>query len=283
MAAQKNCPSGSLVSFLKDMPLIKLISTDFDGTLIGFSSDGRCSPQFAEAIIEHKERGGLWAVNTGRDLHYAMEGVLKFGAPVEPDFLLTNERDVFRWDAGWAAHGEWNDRCRLRHDELFELTSEIYTTLDQLSRKRGGFKLIYENKRPVGLTTETEELMETLVRDIEMLATNHADFSFQRNTIYLRFCHRDYHKGSALSELCRLENIPVDHVFAAGDHYNDLPMLDVQYSAMTACPANAIGAVKERVTISEGFVSDKECADGVAEAIRHFLELKDAQKEAVLA
>jgi len=263
---------GSLVYVLTDMPLIKLISTDFDGTLIGFSSDGRCSPQFADAIMDHKERGGLWAVNTGRDLHYAVEGVLQFDAPVAPDFLLTNEREVFRWDAGWAAHGEWNARCRQRHDELFEIAAEIFVALELLSKQRDGIRLIYEENRPVGLTTETEALMDLIVRDIDLLAASFSDFSYQRNTVYLRFCHRDYHKGTALSELCRLENIPVDHVFAAGDHYNDLPMLDVRYSAMTACPANAIEPVKERVTLAKGFISQKNCADGVADAMRFYTE-----------
>ena len=38
------------------------------------------------------------------------------------------------------------------------------------------------------------------------------DFSYQRNTIYLRFAHRDYHKGSTLGELCRVLGIkPVSY------------------------------------------------------------------------
>ena len=73
------------------MSHLRLLSTDFDGTLIEHFSDGRCTPEFAEVLLQHKKQGGVWAVNTGRGLVHAMEGVEKFQAPVQPDFLLTNE------------------------------------------------------------------------------------------------------------------------------------------------------------------------------------------------
>src|SRR5256886_10745151 len=64
------------------------------------------------------------------------------------------------------------------------------------------------------------------------------------NTIYLRFCHADYHKGAALAELARLIDVPRENIFAAGDHHNDISMLNGQVAAMPACPANAIEEVK---------------------------------------
>jgi len=264
------------VPLFQDMADVKLISTDFDGTLIGFDSDGKCTPAFAEAILEHQERGGLWAINTGRDLKYAVDGVLRFECPVTPDFLLTNEREVFRWDEGWAAYGEWNDRCRERHETLFADAMDLFAHVEKLATERGGIRMIYEDDRMVGLVTESELLMDTFVQDIDHASLNHLDFGYQRNTIYLRFCHRDYHKGSALAELCRLENIPVEHVFAAGDHYNDIPMLDTKYAGMVACPANAIGPVKEKVNHFHGYISQKYWADGIADALRHYATQEQA-------
>jgi len=32
-------------------------------------------------------------------------------------------------------------------------------------------------------------------------AVHFPEFGFQRNTVYMRFCHRDYHKGAALGEV----------------------------------------------------------------------------------
>jgi hydroxymethylpyrimidine pyrophosphatase-like HAD family hydrolase len=280
--AQKNCPVGPLVPTCLHMPSIKLISTDFDGTLIGFSADGKCSPKFAEAIVEHRDRGGLWAINTGRSLSHAVDGILRFESPVAPDFLLTNEREVFRWDDGWAAYGEWNDRCREQHEELFTTAMELFSEVEKMAKRQSGIQMIYEEDRPVGLVTESELLMDTFVQDIDQAALNHLDFGYQRNTVYLRFCHRDYHKGSALAELCRLEGVPVDQVFAAGDHYNDIPMLDSRYAGMVACPANAIDPVKEKVTLSQGYVSPKNWADGVADALSYYAKREEAETNTVL-
>lgn len=254
------------------MNLIRLISSDFDGTLIGHGSDGRCSRVFAKALETHRERGGLWAVNTGRGLEHAMEGLARFDGPFAPDFLLTNEREVFRRDgtAGWVEHGFWNEECRIRHGALFQSAAKLFKEVERMAVRQGGTTIIYEEKTPAGLVTASEEIMEFVIAEIDRAAVEFPDFSYQRNTVYLRFCHRDYHKGSALAELCRLENIPVSEVFAVGDHFNDIPMLDAKYALMTACPANAIDPVKKQVSLHAGYISGLPWADGVAEALRYY-------------
>ena len=59
-------------------------------------------------------------------------------------------------------------------------------------------------------------------------------------------------------------------VFAAGDHFNDLAMLDGTYAKKTACPANAIEPVKELVRRTQGYVAEQCWADGVAEALAFY-------------
>src|SRR5260221_9574501 len=100
---------------------IRLISTDFDGTLIGHPSDGRCVPALARILSDFKSSGGLWAVNTGRSLAHTIEGLEIFRAPVEPDFLLTHEREIYHRNATgkWQDFGDWNQISRERHAELF--------------------------------------------------------------------------------------------------------------------------------------------------------------------
>ncbi len=253
------------------MKHLHLLSTDFDGTLVGFSSDGICSDGFAEVLLEFKRNGGLWAINTGRGMQHAKEGIERFGAPFPPDFLLTNEREVFRRcsSGAWENHGEWNRLCETRHGELFEQSKELLAEIQALVGFHDGSQIIHENGLPVGLITSDEQQMERLAHEISQIAGSVPNFSFQRNTIYLRFCHSDYDKGTALSELCRLEGILKDHVFCAGDHLNDLPMLTPQRAAMLACPANAIPAVQEAVREAQGYVASERYADGVAQGILH--------------
>ncbi|MFL6531658.1 MAG: HAD family hydrolase, partial [Chthoniobacterales bacterium] len=108
------------------------------------------------------------------------------------------------------------------------------------------------------------------VEFIDEARAPHPKFHYQRNTIYLRFCHADYHKGAALEELQRLLGISREATFAAGDHHNDVSMLDGRYAAMPACPANAIEEVKDAVRGAGGFVAESCCGSGVYEALRYF-------------
>jgi len=254
------------------MSHVRLLSTDFDGTLIAMGSRGRCPPDFAAAIEVHSRDGGLWAINTGRSLDHAVEGLKLFDAPVTPDFLLTNERDIYRptADGRWVAHGDWNSVSRRRHEELFEQALEMFAFVERLAQESGHVTILYEAKVPAGLVTTSEDEMEVVACRIQEEAAHLPDFSFQRNSIYLRFCHRDYHKGSALGELCRLEGIPAHEVLAAGDHFNDFSMLDGSYAKMTACPANAIEPIKELVRRTQGYIAQKCWANGVAEAIAFY-------------
>jgi hypothetical protein len=89
--------------------------------------------------------------------------------------------------------------------------------------------------------------------------------------VYLRFCHADYHKGAALAELARLIKVPRENIFAAGDHHNDISMLDGKAAAMPSCPANAIDEVKAVVRAAGGYVARKQHGAGVYEALLHFL------------
>ena len=60
-----------------------------------------------------------------------------FAAPVWPDFLLTNERDIYRRTAegGWEPYGDWNSISRRRHDELFQEALEMFAFVEQLAQE----------------------------------------------------------------------------------------------------------------------------------------------------
>lgn len=251
---------------------IQLISTDFDGTLVSHASDPVFDPECMELIRELQHAGAIWAINTGRSVDLLEEGLEDFSFPLQPDFILTSERDVFRpVEGGWEPFGDWNARCAQAHAELYESASSVLAdVVDFVSRKTRA-RVIYEADGPAGLIASSEEEMDRLAKFIDQAKASEPKFHYQRNTVYLRFCHADYHKGAALEELSRLTKIPRDAVFAAGDHHNDVPMLDGRYAAFPACPANAIAEVKEAVRQAGGCVAGKEFGAGVHEALQHFL------------
>jgi hydroxymethylpyrimidine pyrophosphatase-like HAD family hydrolase len=251
---------------------IQLVSTDFDGTLVCHASDPVFDRDCMRLIGDLQKEGTIWAINTGRSVALLEEGLEDFAFPFPPDFILTNERDVFRPTArGWEPYGDWNARCAQAHLELYDsaaaILAEVVDYVDQQTKAR----VIYDAETPSGLIASSEEEMDQLTRFIDRAREKTPKFHYQRNTVFLRFCHADYHKGSALAELARLTKTPTSAIFAAGDHHNDLSMLDGRYAAMPACPANAIAEVKEAVRSADGWVAEKEAGAGVHEALQHFL------------
>jgi HAD superfamily hydrolase (TIGR01484 family) len=253
---------------------IRLLSTDFDGTLVAHDSDPVLDPACMALIGELQRAGARWAINTGRSVELLESGLLDFEFPVHPDFIVTSERDVFR-PAGnggkkWEPFGDWNDRCAQAHEELWNSAQSILAEIIDFVNQKTAARIVYLGEGPEGVIAQSEEEMDRITRFIDRARKRQPQFHYQRNTIYLRFCHADYHKGAALAELSRLIDVPREEVFAAGDHHNDLSMLDGRYAAMPACPANAIDKVKEAVRSANGYVAERDYGAGVHEALMYF-------------
>src|SRR5437773_9598450 len=254
---------------------IQLLSVDSDGTLVSRLSEPVLDAQCMELIRELQKAGAIWAINSGRSVDLLESGLANFEIPIRPDFILTTERDVFRPGRNgdnWEPFGDWNDRCARDHAELFSSAQPVLAEVIDFVTHETKARLIYDSDRLEGLAAENEEEMELIAKFIEQARAAHPKFDYQRNGIYLRFCHADYHKGAALPELARLIEVPRDNIFAAGDHHNDISMLDGKVAAMPSCPANAIAEVQSAVRGAGGYVAQQEHGAGVYEALRYFAD-----------
>jgi hypothetical protein len=252
---------------------IRLLSTDFDGTLVAHDSDPVLDPQCMRAIQELQDDGAIWAINTGRSVQLLESGLLDFDFRVHPDYILTSERDIFRPSRNgrrWEPYGDWNTRVARDHAELFASASSLLNQVVEFVNHKTKARVIYDGSAVEGLIAQNEREMERVVSFIDDVRGPHPKFHYQRNSVYLRFCHADYHKGAALAELQRLTGISREQTFAAGDHHNDISMLDGRYAALPACPANAIDEVKRTVRAANGYVAESCCGAGVYEAVRYF-------------
>lgn len=254
---------------------IRLISTDFDGTLVSHDTEPVLDTRCMELIAELKKGGAQWAINTGRSVQLLESGLLDFDFPVHPDFILASERDIFRPSNNgaekWEPFGDWNERVARDHAELFSSAESVLAEVVYFVTQKTRARLIYHESGLEGLIAADEAEMDRITEFVDLAREKNRRFAYQRNTVYLRFCHSEYHKGAALGELARLINIPPRNVFAAGDHHNDVSMLDGRFAAMPSCPANAIPQVKDAVRSAGGYVAKKCYGAGVHEALLHFL------------
>ncbi len=252
---------------------IRLLSIDFDGTLVSRVSEPVVDRACVDFIRNLQTNGVLFSINTGRSVDLLESGFTDFEFPVRPDFILTTEREVFRPGTNgekWEPFGDWNQRCARDHAELFSSAGSILAEVVDFVNQKTKAQLIYHSQGLEGLRAENDQEMDRIVEFIERASEREPKFNYQRNTIYLRFCHADYHKGAALAELARLIDIPRENIFTAGDHHNDISMLNGEVAAMPACPANAIDEVKGAVRAAGGYIATREHGAGVHEALLHF-------------
>jgi HAD superfamily hydrolase (TIGR01484 family) len=254
---------------------VRLLSTDFDGTIVCRTGDAIALDNDCMKLIRQLQDGGaIWAINTGRSVDLLETGLTDFSFPVRPDYILTSERDVFCPGGDgdkWQAFGDWNDKVARDHAELYSSEESILAEVVDFVNQKTKARVIYEPEGAAGLVATDEDEMNLITSFIESARAKQPKFNYQRNTVYLRFCHADYHKGAALAELARLIDIPRENIFAAGDHHNDVSMLDGSFAAMPACPANAIDEVKTAVRRAGGYVAQREHGAGVHEALKFFL------------
>ena len=254
-------------------PVIQLISTDFDGTIVNHDAQPAVAPEMIAALLELRAAGVKWAVNTGRTLGHMDDGLVReFALPVQPDYAIVEERDIYHRenDGRWKPMGGWNAQGIRDHDEMLRLAGPLLAEVLAFLERFQGVQTLFDQGRFIGAVTATNEDMDRLCHFLDKLRAGLPVFSYQRNTIYVRFCHEAYSKGTALGELARMLAIPRDAIFAAGDHHNDIPMLDGSFARWVACPSNSCEEVKLTVRTAGGYLARGAASEGVVEALRHF-------------
>src|SRR5688572_6794197 len=116
---------------------LKLISTDFDGTLFAEFENPPIPQRFVSLITDLQARGVKWVINTGRDMSSLMEALARARISVQPDYLVLVEREIYQHDGvRYAPVERWNAACTQDHAELFELVRpEVSALTDWVNRQ----------------------------------------------------------------------------------------------------------------------------------------------------
>jgi HAD superfamily hydrolase (TIGR01484 family) len=251
---------------------IKLISTDFDGTIFA-EFENPPIPRTLETLIDRLQaRGVKWVINTGRDMSSLMEALARSKISIQPDYLVLVEREIQVHDGvRYAGLQEWNSACSRAHDELFaRVRIDVPAITDWINARFHA--TVYEDPySPFCLIAGNHGDVEAINAYLEEYCRSVPNLVTVRNDVYVRFSHAAYNKGTALAELTRRLGITASEVFAAGDHLNDLPMLLKQHAGWLAAPNNAIEPVKALLEAQDGFISTKSHGNGVADALIHYL------------
>lgn len=247
---------------------IKLISTDFDGTLFAEFENPPIPAAVLELIGDQQSRGAKWVINTGRDMSSLMEALARAQVTVEPDFLVLVEREIFCHDGSqYLGIEEWNRACAKAHAELFARVRPDVPRIVAWVNARFHVQLYEDAWSPFCLIAGDNRQADVIHDYLTEYSRGVPNLTVVRNDVYARFSHAAYNKGTALAELTRRLGLTADNVFAVGDWLNDLPMLSRRCARWLAAPANAVEAVKQAVLQQGGHVSKLSHGNGVAEGL----------------
>ncbi len=250
-----------------------LLSFDFDGTLHDPAAEPTIHPAFFSRLQHLREsRGALWGINTGRSMPHLVHGFADGKFPFLPDFAVVCEREIFfpNHRGEFVSHRDWNQRCNDEVEMVFRMADLTLEEVREHICNHTGAQWMEEEGGSIGIISRTSEEMDWIVSEVTKMTSKYPDLGWQRSTIYLRFGHKNFQKGSALAEVARLRGLSAEQVFAIGDSHNDLEMLDAAVAQYRACPANAVTDVIRHVGRTQGYICQKDHSHGVIEALDHF-------------
>lgn len=248
-----------------------LLSFDFDGTLHHPADQHPVPLDFFQAIRNLREtRNAVWGINTGRSMPYVIEGLVESKFPFLPDWVIAREREIYFPNSfgRFEPYQKWNKRCE---DDIHKLFKNARKTLKHIRKEveeHTGAQYIEMEGDPAGFISRTEEEMEWIVGHIAPMVNEVPNLGWQRNSIYFRFGHKDYQKGTTLSEVMGFYQLDISRVFAMGDSHNDVEMLSKEHSGQAACPANAVDEIRKVIEARNGYVAKAAHGNGVVEALR---------------
>jgi HAD superfamily hydrolase (TIGR01484 family) len=252
---------------------IKIISTDFDGTLHADHENPPVPTRLQALIGDLQRRGAKWVINTGRDLSSLMEGLGRAHLSIQPDWVVVVEREIyFREGPRFFPLQPWNGDCERAHRDLFKAVEKDLPRLFQWVNGKFHASVYSDSYSPFCLIAGTNADADDIEAHLRDYCESVPNLTVVRNDVYARFSHGDYNKGTALAEIARRLGLGPEVTFAAGDHWNDLPMLRREHARFIAAPANAVPEVKAQVEEHGGYLSSQHCGHGVTRSLEYFLE-----------
>ena len=251
---------------------IKLISTDFDGTLHAEHEDPPV-PADLQALIAGLQAGGAkWVINTGRGLADLLETVARARLTISPDFVVVVEREIYRHEESqYVDLPEWNARCRRLHAEIFERVHRDLPRLTAWVNARHQAMVYEDPHSPLCVIAHSNPEMDAIQAFLEGYCQEVPGLAVMRNDVYARFNHHEFNKGTALAEIARRLGVRPEETLAAGDHLNDLALLSRDVAHCLVAPLNAVPQVKAAVLGQQGYVSHQPWGHGVARGVEHYL------------
>jgi len=258
-------------------PPTALLSLDFDGTLVLDDAPPLPIGEIDRILHDWQQAGGQWLVNTGRTLPHTLHGLVDIRTRHLPTYIIAREQEIYTRNrfGRWVDFGVWNEEGRAARARLFRKSRRLLKEVRKFVERETMASFFDMADEPPGIIASNLEEMDRLCTFLSEPLSEYPDLSYERNSIYLRFSHRAFSKGSSFAWLAGELGVPPSRRGAIGDHFNDLSMLRPEVASWIGCPGNAVPEVREQVLAFGGNIARDPGPRGTIALVRHWLgELK---------
>lgn len=268
---------------------IKLVVCDIDDTLV--HKELNMPGNILTVIKELREHGVYFTLATGRMPYRAL--VFATEAQLDIPFIANNGSILY--DRGKIVYakmlhaGIFKELVRKYRQKDLELTA-IFSYID---RERPVVETewikarIHKYKGYDETLGDTDEVWNQAVHKVYLvddsragiineiadeLAQMNGDFSYFKYGAYsIEIVAKDCSKATGLEHLLEYLNLHSEEVLAIGDHVNDIEVI-----SMAGCGV-AVANADPKLKAVANYVSERERADGVEEAIRKYVLLEEKE------
>ena len=246
---------------------LQLICTDFDGTLHSDFTELPVPYALQTKLAQLQAQGATWVINTGRTLDDLRLGIDHAKLTVHPDYVVVVERNLPMRGSQLRTIDRLERCCTRTQSALFASIADRLPELFDWVNLHFSANVFKDEWSPFCLIARNNRDADAIQEYVDAFFAGDSQLTFVRNDIYGRLSHTDFTKGTALAELARQLDIPRGGIFVAGDHWNDLSMLQPELAEWLVSPSNSVSEVLTHMERIDGFIAPSECGEGVLEGL----------------
>lgn len=253
---------------------IRLLATDFDGTIFRYGNESHLYATFSEQINAMRADGAKWMVCSGRtlrNLRSASRRLLRLN--IKPDYIL-----IRHWLVMSDFSGLWLPDIALtanifsrRREEARRLSMLVANIVRELHEALHRCRIVYVERFHIRIQCRSDEDMDTALRIVEEYRDTSKFVTVGHGGREIDVRYIPYAKATAVTGLAHRFSITPDEVLAIGDGRSDLGMMTEGIAKMIGCPSNGRRDTIQFVSTHGGHIARRESLGGTIDVINAYL------------
>lgn len=252
------------------MNAIRLLVTDFDGTVFRYGNEKPLYPSFSQRVDQIRQYGGYWIVCSGRSLaslRKVTRTMVSMG--ISPDIIVTRHSHIYTKKAAiWHPKPFLSIRTMIQQRRLgTQIAAAVENLISDMRAITTNMRTVHITRSQVRVLFSAEEDLAPVKQLVSESVADHTDLRVFWRSRELEIRTIPHAKAVVVRSIAEYLGIEPHEILAIGDGRSDMGMMTSDTAVMTGCPSNARREVIQHVLGQKGHVASLDSLAGVIEII----------------